>query len=145
MMIRIGLLRIVLYFSWIAFRLNCIHSLLKENIRIMFATSQKVEVNHVKKLYTNLWTLKQHLNERYNWTLCTAITAYFCSFLVGLYWILMRFQFQRYQSMAGNDLSLFHIFCFSFSLYRNIHKMFGGSFPFFRSNTLPSFIHVANT
>lgn len=112
-MIRIGLLRIVLYFSWITFRLNCIHSLLKENISIKFATSQtKVEVNHLKKLYSNLWTFKQHLNERYNWTLCTAITAYFCSFLVGLYWILMRFQFQRYQSMAGNNLLLFHIFCF---------------------------------
>lgn len=77
--IRIGLLRIVLYFSWITCRLNCIHSLLEEKLSTTFAISHKVEVNHLKKLYSNLWAFKQHLNERYNWTLCTAITTYFCS------------------------------------------------------------------
>lgn len=74
-MIRIGPLRIILYFSWITFRFNCVHSLLKAKLNTTVPVSQKLEVNHLKKLCSNLSAFKQHLNERYNWALCTALTA----------------------------------------------------------------------
>lgn len=58
------------------------------------------KIAYLKIFYSKLWTLKQQLNERYNWTLFAVLTVYFCSIVVGLYWVLMRIQFQRYRTMT---------------------------------------------
>lgn len=62
-------------------RTNDAGQLSLSNFRKRNLASQKVEVKQLKNLYSNLWASEQHLNERYNWCLCTVITAYVCSYL----------------------------------------------------------------
>lgn len=111
-MLRIGLLRIIIYFGWVTSRLCFIQRELKKQLRLSVATPKAPKLNEslrkiteLKRIYGSLWSFVQLLNERYSWTLFCVMTFYFCSICVGLYFLLMRIQFQRFRTMPRKDFS----------------------------------------
>lgn len=108
-MIRIGLLQIIFSFGWISSRLNFVRMELEECLQLAASKVNKGnEIARLKGLYSQLWTFKHQLNERYNWTLFAVLVVYFCSICVGLYWVLMRIQFHKYRTMGRKKQQSLH-------------------------------------
>lgn len=101
-MVYISLLRIICYFGWITNRLEFVQRELKRSFEAAVTVLDENELHPIlneivelHRLYCRLWSIKQDLKHRFEKSIFVMICVFFCSFIIGMYWMLLRIHFRR--------------------------------------------------
>lgn len=57
------------------------------------------KLSKLKSDYGRLWKITMQVNDRFNWTIFSTISIYFCTVCIGIYWVFMRVKFNRWNSI----------------------------------------------
>lgn len=116
--VRIGLLELILYLEWIANQLEVISFQLNE---IVHGRKKSIELCLLKELHGKIWLYARHFNERFNWSILMLLINFFVCITVGLYWVITRVYFNRWDLMFRKSISyyivvyLFYVFSSSYT------------------------------
>lgn len=115
--VRIGLLELILNLEWIANQLDVISVELSE---IVARRKKTIDLCLLKELHAKVWLFAVYFNDRFNWSIFMLLINLFVCITVGLYWVITRVYFNRWDLMFRklflkyNLFIVIHYKCFFF-------------------------------
>lgn len=94
--VRVGVLELVMYLEWIA---NQMRMICTEFDVIVLKDRNVVNVCLLKEQHTKLWRFAGCFNDRFGWSMVMIVLNLFVCITVGLYWVITRVYFARWDLM----------------------------------------------